>query len=182
MKDYTKVSRYLSYLLRHKPEDLNLNIDKNGWVSVKELLEKINETKYTLTLQDLSNIVETDNKGRYSFRDDKKTYIRANQGHSTTQVNLDFKKENPPDILYHGTSKSYLSSIRKTEIKPMTRQYVHLSSDIETATKVGARHGEVVVIEIDAKKMFEDGFDFFISDNGVWLTKVVSPKYFLNII
>ena len=174
------IGKFLCLILRHKPNLIGITLDQNGWASTQEIIYALNKTNKKISIEQLVNIVNTDNKKRFSFNEDK-SKIRANQGHSIP-VDLSLVELAPPAVLYHGTSKSHLSQIRKTEIKPMTRQYVHLSADITTANKVGKRHGEVVVIEIDAKRMVEDGFNFFISDNGVWLTKVVSPKYFLNII
>lgn len=175
-----KLSRYLSYLLRHHPEDLNLSMDEEGWVEVEELISKINsETKYKIDMNLLEKIVKEDDKGRYVFTGNK-TYIRACQGHSKKDLKIKFAELIPPEILYHGTSKENFKLINETGIKSMTRQYVHLSDNINTARKVGARHGEIIVIVIDTKKMSEDGIKFYKSENGVWLTDYVDTKYFLK--
>lgn len=169
-----KDSKYLSYLLRHHPEKANLNMDNSGWVEIHELIKNTSFTK-----EYLEEIVNTDKKRRYSFSQDKK-YIRANQGHSIP-VNLGLTPQAPPEILYHGTAKRFKSQIIKDGIKKMSREYVHLSSNYETAVKVGSRHGEPVVLIIDTKKMNEDGVEFFLSENKVWLTNYVAPKYIKNI-
>ena len=174
----TLQSKYMSYLLRHHPEDGNLALDKNGWCDTNALIKAIQRKYNDFSLKTLISIVETDSKQRYSFNEDK-SLIRANQGHSTTQVDIEFKEVIPPDVLYHGTAKRFLESIYKEGLKPMERQYVHLSRDYETALKVGKRHGTVAVIKINCKKMIENGIKFYLSENGVYLTKKVLPKYFL---
>ena len=167
-----KLSKYLSYLLRHHPEDANLTMDENGWVDIVELLNNTNG-KFSMAI--LTRIVETDEKKRYSF-DTNRTKIRANQGHSI-DVNPDLEKKTPPDILYHGTAERSFDSIMKTGIMHQTRRYVHLSKDYDTALKVGLRHGDAIVLELDTKTMSKDGIDFYISENGVWMTEYVDPKY-----
>lgn len=127
----------------------------------------------------LEEIVRTDNKQRYSFNEDK-TLIRANQGHSIP-VDVELTKAVPPDILYHGTGEKYVSSIDKEGLLPKSRLYVHLSKDEDTAVNVGKRHGKPVVYKVDARKMQEDGFEFFLSVNGVWLTKEVTVKYIFKL-
>ena len=171
-------SKYLSYLLRHNPSDIGLYMDSQGWVSVYELLNRLDKhNKYKVSLDELKEIVETDNKQRYSFKDDFK-FIRANQGHSLESVDINFKSFKPSGLLYHGTSEKSLDSILSSGgLKPMSRLYVHLSKDVETAERVGSRHGKGVVLAIDAKAMWDDGYDFFESDNGVVLIKEVPMKY-----
>ena len=127
----------------------------------------------------LEKIVRTDNKQRYSFNDDK-TKIRANQGHSIP-VDVELEQKTPPDILWHGTGEKYVSSIEAEGLIPKTRLYVHLSSDPDTAIKVGSRHGKPVVYEVATKEMKDDGYVFFQSVNGVWLTKHVPTKYLKRI-
>ncbi len=170
-----KDSRYLSYLLRHNPQNANLNMDKHGWVSVQEL---INNTNGKFSFLYLEQIVKEDKKQRYSFSEDK-TKIKANQGHSI-HIDLGLHPIKPPDILYHGTAERFIDKIEKDGVKKMTRDYVHLSKDLETAISVGKRHGKPCIIVIDAKRMYEEGNEFFLSDNKVWLTNYVSPKYFLR--
>ena len=177
---YTKLSRYISYLLRHHPEDLNLYMDVNGWVNCKELIDKIHKTgKYIINIDILKRIVKEDDKQRYSFSEDG-LYIRANQGHSIEYIDLQLTPVEPPDILYHGTAEKYVRSIIESgALLPMKRQHVHLSLDVMTALQVGARHGGApIVLVIDAKRMYEDGCKFYKSENNVWLTHDVEMKYF----
>lgn len=171
-------SKYLAYLLRHNPSDIGLYMDSQGWVSVDELLNRLDKhNKFKIDLDYLKDIVSSDEKQRYSFKDDFK-YIRANQGHSLESVNINFKSFKPSGVLYHGTSEKSLDSILSSGgLKPMSRLYVHLSKDEETAKNVGSRHGNVVVLVINAKAMWDDGFGFFESDNGVVLVKEVPMKY-----
>ena len=179
MKDLTKASKYIALLLRHKPEEGDLTLDKEGYCSTNDLVKALKRKFTWFTLEDLKDIVVSDEKGRYSFNETK-SKIRANQGHSTAQVDITFEEVTPPDILYHGTATRFLDDIYREGLKPMSRQYVHLSKDTETATKVGTRHGTLYIINIDAKKMHEDGYKFYLSDNGVYLTKAVPTKYFIN--
>ena len=165
-------SKYLALILRHKPELVNLELMKDGWVQVIKLLKNTD-----FTLDELEEIVTTDKKGRYQFSENKQ-FIRAVQGHSK-QVDIEFKEFIPTKELYHGTADRFYSSILQEGIKKMSRQYVHLSSDIETAKLVGKRHGNVKIITIDAIKMFKDGYKFYIADNGVILTDIVPTKYFI---
>jgi putative RNA 2'-phosphotransferase len=171
MNDLIKIGRKISYLLRHNPEDLTM--DKNGWVNVNELLHKLNITKFIL-----DSIVDTNDKKRYSYNEDM-TLIRANQGHSIN-VDVELEQKIPPVILYHGTSPDYIKSIMKDGLNKMNRQYVHLSSDIETAINVGKRHSkrnEPIILIIDCKSMVKNGYKFYLSNNGVWLTDHVPQKY-----
>lgn len=172
LMEMEKTSVFLSLVLRHKPEAAGITLDEHGWAEVSELLDGINATGRKIDMEMLEEIVRTDEKGRYSL----KTLIRANQGHSAP-VDVELKETVPPEVLYHGTATKSLEAIRKEGIKPMNRLYVHLSKDLETATKVGARHGECVILKLNTKKMVEDGVKFYLSENGVWLTKYVDVKY-----
>ena len=165
-------SKYLALILRHKPELVNLELMQNGWVQVVQLL---NNTDFTI--DELEEIVTTDTKLRYQFSEEKQ-FIRAVQGHSA-KVKIEFKEFVPTKELYHGTAERFFDSILIDGIKKMSRQFVHLSKDIETAKKVGERHGKVKVIAIDAVKMYNDGYKFFIAENGVVLTDFVPTKYFI---
>lgn len=172
-----EISKYLSYILRHKPETINLKLDKEGWGNIQYIIDN---SEMKLSYDIIKEIVDTNDKQRFSISNDGKK-IRANQGH-TTNVDLTFKKAVPPIILYHGTQENNISSIMKKGLLPMERQYVHLSSDIETAKKVGDRRkGKTVILTVDTKQMFSDGIDFYISDNNVWLVKEVNKKY-INIV
>lgn len=169
-----EISKYLSYILRHKPENINLKLDKEGWADIQYIIDNSNmELSYNI----IKEVVDTNDKQRFSISEDGKK-IRANQGHTTNKVNITFKKEIPPIILYHGTKEEYLSSIMKKGLLPMERQYVHLSKDIETAKKVGDRRkGKTIILSINTKQMFADNIDFFLSDNNIWLVKKVNKKY-----
>ena len=170
----TTISRYLSYILRHHPEDIQIELDSHGWADVEKLLEGMSK-KYPLTMKILEDIVYTDQKGRYAFNEDK-TKIRARQGHSIF-VDVDLLKADPPKYLYHGTTTRFKNSIDKEGLKPMTRLYVHLSYDEKTAYLVGKRHGKPLIYRVQSRKMAEDGYTFFLSENGVWLTETVPVKY-----
>jgi putative RNA 2'-phosphotransferase len=167
-------SKFISLILRHKPETIGISLDEHGWAKVDELIAGVNKT-HPIDMGLLEKIVAEDEKQRYSFNEDK-TLIRANQGHSIP-VDVELEKKTPPDILWHGTGEKYVSSIDEMGLVPKTRLYVHLSSDYDTAVKVGSRHGKPIVYQVDAKKMSDDGFEFFISVNGVWLTKNVPVEY-----
>ena len=171
-----KLSVFISLVLRHKPDAAGITLDEHGWANVEELLRGINETGRKISMEILEDIVATDNKQRYSFNEDK-TLIRANQGHSIP-VDVELKEQNPPEILYHGTATRFLNSILIDGLKPMSRLYVHLSKDIETAWKVGKRHGDPVILKINSRDMYKDGYKFYLSENGVWLTEKVDAKYF----
>ena len=166
--------KFLALILRHKPETIGITLDEHGWANVDELIAGIAATR-PFTMEMLEEIVRTDTKQRYSFNEDK-TLIRANQGHSIP-VDVELKKENPPEILWHGTGKKYVESIERQGLLPESRLYVHLSSDYQTARTVGSRHGSPVVYQIQAGVMAADGYDFYLSVNGVWLTKAVPIQY-----
>lgn len=173
--DLTSKGKFLALILRHQPEKANISLDKHGWANVNDIIKNV---KF-LSKEDLDNIVESDSKNRYEYSDFK-LKIRARQGHSVP-VNLELKEVKPPDILYHGTATRFLESIYDKGIIKGCRQYVHLSSTIETATKVGERHGTPYILNIDAKQMYEDGIKFYLSSNNVWLTDYISPKYIVTL-
>ena len=177
-KNYTNLSKYISLILRHKPEVIGISLDEHGWADVGKLIEGINRSSTYIDMAILETIVSTDEKQRYSFSEDKK-HIRANQGHSVdVDVELERVSVNDvPLVLYHGTGKKYVESIEASGLIPKSRLYVHLSSDIETAVKVGKRHGGGALYLIAALEMAGDGYEFYLSKNGVWLTKEVPVKY-----
>lgn len=164
------MSKQLSYLLRHKPEDANLHMDNHGWVEIDELVRNAKMTRDAI-----EKIVATSDKKRFSISDDGKR-IRANQGHSF-HVDLELESVKPPPILYHGTATRFVDSIMKDGIKCMDRDYVHLTDKYETAINVGKRHGKPRVFTVLAEDMWRDGIEFYHSVNGVWLTKYVDTKY-----
>ena len=177
MIDYERISKFISLVLRHKPEAANLTVDKYGYAQVDELVAYLNKKYGGFTVTDLDTIVETDDKQRYSYNNDH-TKIRANQGHSFP-VDLGLEAQKPPLLLFHGTSTKYLDSIMEKGIISKSRQYVHLSKDVDTAHTVGLRHGAgTVILVVSAEQMWKDGYKFFLSDNGVWLVDEVPTKYF----
>ncbi|CAM4001699.1 RNA 2'-phosphotransferase [Flavobacterium branchiophilum] len=178
-KENKNTSKFLSLVLRHAPETIDLALDENGWANVAELIEKCNKNHNKIDFDNLVTIVETNDKKRFAFNEDQ-TKIRANQGHSI-EVDLNLKEVTPPDILYHGTVASALSEIKEFGLKKMSRQHVHLSKDIETAIKVGARRGKPIILEIDSKRMKDENFIFYVSENGVWLTDAV-PSQFIKLL
>jgi putative RNA 2'-phosphotransferase len=174
-KEDMKISKFMSLVLRHKPEEIGLKLDEHGYLNTSELIERMNRKGYKVTDSDIKRIVIEDDKQRYSFNDNE-TKIKANQGHSLS-VNLELEAVKPPNELYHGTSTRFSDSICQSGILKQSRQYVHLSFDIETALKVGKRHGEPVVFVINSQQMYEDGYNFYLSENKVWLTDYVPVKY-----
>jgi putative RNA 2'-phosphotransferase len=169
------ISKFMSLVLRHKPETIGLQLDENGWVSVAELIEKLNAKGAAVNIAIVNTVVDTNDKKRFAFNEDK-TMIRANQGHSI-EVELNLKAVTPPDVLYHGTASRFVESILKEGLQKQQRQQVHLSQLQETATAVGSRHGKPVILNINAKAMAEAGFAFYLSDNGVWLVDSVPVEY-----
>lgn len=174
-KRLVKLSKYLARHLRHQPEAIGLTLEPGGWVAVDALLAAARRHGVELTRADLDEIVARNDKRRFSF-DETAQRIRANQGHSIA-VDLQLAPATPPDALYHGTSKATLGPILREGLRKMRRQHVHLSRDIATALQVGSRHGAPVVLLVDAATMARDGAEFYLSDNGVWLTESVPPHY-----
>ena len=179
-KKIEKLSKFLSLVLRHKPEQIGIALDEHGWANVNELIAGFKKSGREMTAEILAEIVATDNKQRYSYNDDK-TLIRANQGHSIP-VDVELKEMDPPPCLYHGTAMLFVPRIMKEGLKPMSRLYVHLSKDIATAKNVGKRHGTPKVLRVNSFRMAKDGIKFYLSENGVWLTKYVDPKYLEGVI
>ena len=167
-------SKYLSLILRHKPETIGITLDEHGWAKVDDLIAGIAKT-HSCNMKILEEIVDTDEKQRYSFNEDK-TLIRANQGHSIA-VDVELEEAAPPKELWHGTGEKYTASIEAQGLIPKSRLYVHLSKDRETAVKVGRRHGKPVLYRIKSGELRADGYSFFLSKNGVWLTKEVPVRY-----
>ena len=174
-KENKKISKFLSLILRHKPQTIGLNLDENGWADVDELLQKSSRIGRVFSRKKLDIVVETNDKKRFAFSDDGKR-IRANQGHSI-EIDLKLEETEPPETLYHGTYRQVVDVIFKDGLKKMQRHHVHLSSNIQTATRVGERRGKAVILTVESGRMFEDGHVFYLSDNGVWLTDVVPPQY-----
>jgi putative RNA 2'-phosphotransferase len=170
-----KISKFLSKVLRHQPEIIGLELDQNAWANTEELLKKANQNGISLDFELLKETVDKNSKKRFAFSPDFKK-IRASQGHSF-ETELGYENQRPPDFLLHGTSQNVVESIKLNGIEKRSRQFVHLSSDPKTASEVGKRHGKPYIFTVSAAKMYDEGFRFFLSDNGVWLTEFVPPEY-----
>lgn len=171
-------SKFLSLLLRHRPDTLNLTLDQSGWIAVDTLLEALTPTEHTMTADDLVKLVQNNDKQRFVFSPDGRK-IRAAQGHSVP-VDLGLVPSVPPERLYHGTVQKFLDDIRKDGLKAMQRRQVHLSADRATALKVGSRRGTPIILEVRAGAMQDQGFEFYLAENGVWLTDSVPPAFILE--
>jgi putative RNA 2'-phosphotransferase len=169
------LSKFLSLVLRHRPGAAGVSLDREGWVDVDELLSGARRHGVAITQDDLRHIVATDDKQRLAFSEDGRR-IRANQGHSRP-VDLGLLPTTPPVVLFHGTVERAVEPILATGLERRARQYVHLSPDVETARKVGARRGQPVILRIDAAAMAAAGHAFYLSRNGVWLVEAVPPAY-----
>ncbi|WP_164104456.1 RNA 2'-phosphotransferase [Candidatus Laterigemmans baculatus] len=169
-------SKFLSLVLRHKPEVIGMQLDPEGWLEIAALLDKANQHGHSLTLELLHEVVATNDKKRFSLSDDG-LRIRANQGHSITAVDLKLEPATPPGALYHGTVEAFLGGIRKHGLLKRSRNHVHLSADELTATKVGSRRGKPIVLTVAAARMHQAGHQFYLSANGVWLTEAVPAEY-----
>jgi len=173
--DTIQLSKFLSFVLRHKPDAIGLVLDAQGWAGIAELIERANAAGTQFSREDLLYVVETSDKKRFSISADG-LRIRAAQGHSIS-VELGLMPIEPPPVLYHGTATRFIEAILSQGLKPQTRQQVHLSIDEPTARRVGQRHGKPVILEIDARRMHAEGFKFCRADNGVWLTDQVPPEF-----
>jgi putative RNA 2'-phosphotransferase len=175
MTRLVKISKFLSYYLRHRPDLLGLQLAPGGWVEVDLLIKAANKQNFPLNLQELQQVVAQNDKQRFSFNETG-NLIRANQGHSIA-INLQLKPIIPPAILYHGTYLQVVSLIEKEGLKKMSRHHVHLTADIDLAKKVGARRGYPIIFQVNALVMSKAGYTFFCSNNGVWLTEFVPVEY-----
>jgi putative RNA 2'-phosphotransferase len=169
------LSKYLALRLRHQPHEIGLKLDGNGWADVEELIDRAAGDGVEFTPQELADVVANNNKRRFEF-DEAGTRIRARHGHSI-DVDLALPPRRPPDMLFHGTVDRFLDAIQANGLLPMARDHVHLSADVQTARTVGGRRGRPVVLEVAAAEMAADGREFWLSTNGVWLTKAVPPRY-----
>lgn len=169
----SRTARLLSLVLRHAPDRIGLTLGADGWVPTRDLLAALRRHGHRTTPEELADIVSADDKGRFTLSEDGRR-IRAAQGHSV-EVDLRLEPLEPPEILFHGTSSRSLDAIFEEGLRPMSRRQVHLSVDVETATKVGRRHGRPVVLEIAAGALHRAGSLFYRADNGVWLVDAVPP-------
>lgn len=170
-----RASKFLSLVLRHRPDRAGLALDAGGWVGVEELLRGANASGFRLTREELMEVVERNDKRRFALSEDG-ARIRASQGHSV-EVELGYEPRRPPRLLYHGTAAPFLDSIRASGLNRGRRHHVHLSPDEETAARVGGRRGRPVVLEVEAGRMADEGFLFYLSANGVWLTESVPVRH-----
>jgi putative RNA 2'-phosphotransferase len=170
-----RISKFLSCVLRHQPELIGIDLDRGGWANVGELLAACARSSFVITRHELEFVVKHNRKQRFAFSDDG-SRIRAQYGHSI-RIELDYVPTEPPGTLFHGTAYASLAAIRQNGLTAQHRQYVHLSPDRETALEVGRRHGQAVVLEVQARRMYKAGFRFFCAPNGIWMTEQVPPKY-----
>lgn len=177
-KENVEISKFLSYVLRHKPEAIGLELDNEGWVDIITLIDCASKKGLKLDQEIIYYIVEKDDKKRFSISSDG-LRIRAAQGHSSQQVKIKYEERKPPTYLYHGTATKFLLSIREQGLNAKSRHYVHLSPDENTAFQVGLRYGKPVIIKVKALSMHKKGFKFYQADNGVWLTKFVPASLFI---
>lgn len=173
--DLVQLSKFLSLVLRHKPQEIGLELDPNGWAGVDELIRLANARGRTLTRPLLEQIVAGNDKQRFAFSPDG-LRIRASQGHSL-EIDLALSPAAPPEFLYHGTATRFLASIRTQGLLPGSRQHVHLSPDGATARQVGERHGRPAILTIAAQSMSTAGHPFYLSANHVWLTPHVPVEF-----
>lgn len=175
-KEAKRISKFLSLVLRHCPETIGLDLDNNGWAKVSELMDKAAQKNVHFNKEDLEWIVANNDKQRFAFNEDY-SKIRANQGHSLKAIDLQLQAIEPPRILYHGTVTKFIDSIKASGLQKRSRQHVHLSADLTTAKTVASRRGVPVILKIEALKMHQEGFAFYQSKNGVWLTDEVPKEY-----
>lgn len=176
-KNKKQISKFLSLVLRHQPEKIDIKLDDQGWVDVSLLLKQMKAYGKNIDFELLSEVVRTNDKKRFAFSEDG-SKIRANQGHSIS-VDLKYKETEPPVFLYHGTVSKFIGDIKDKGLLKMNRHHVHLSESIETATKIGARRGKPIILTIKSGEMFKQGYKFYKSENNVWLTEMI-PSNFIN--
>jgi len=174
-KETTRLSKQLSYVLRHNPGSIGITLDEQGWTDVAVLLKRLAANSYPVTMDVLRHVVTTNAKQRFSLNE-VETKIRANQGHSV-EVELGYTATTPPEFLYHGTVDRFVAAIMQQGLQKMNRHHVHLSADTATATIVGQRRGKPLILQINAAKMHGAGYSFYVSDNNVWLTDEVPPAF-----
>lgn len=174
-KELRKKSKFLSLVLRHRPETIGVELDEAGWVEVDVLMDALARHNRTMPRSTLDEVVQKNDKQRFSFSEDG-TRIRANQGHSV-DIELGYESATPPEVLLHGTPQQFVSTIAEEGLKKMNRHHVHLHVDVETSTAVGSRRGKPVLLTIRALDMHNAGHEFFVTPNDVWLTDHVPPEF-----
>lgn len=177
-KSLEDTSKFLSYVLRHEPQAIGLTLDSEGWADIAALIEGARQAGTILNRDLIQQVMDTSDKKRFTISEDG-LRIRAAQGHSTKTVAITYPEKVPTEFLYHGTAARFLESILKEGLRPGKRHHVHLTQDEQTAVAVGQRYGKPVVLKIEALRMHQQGFKFFLAENGVWLTDRVPPE-FLN--
>ncbi|QAX84768.1 RNA--NAD 2'-phosphotransferase [Pseudomonas sp. DTU12.3] len=179
-KQLTHISKFLSFVLRHNPKSIDIQLDSEGWTLINDIIEGAEKQGLSINKSQILSILELSEKKRFAVSDDE-TKIRALQGHTTSDVDIAYAEKIPPEFLYHGTAKNFLRSILKDGLIPGSRQYVHLTQDLQSAIAVGGRHGSPIALKINALEMHRNGVHFYQAENGVWLTKKVHPTYILNL-
>ncbi len=174
--NFSELSKFLSYILRHEPQSIGLQLDAEGWASIGELISLATKAGKQFDRELLQQVVNTSDKKRFTISGDGLS-IRAAQGHSSEQVSIDYKAITPPAVLYHGTATRFVESIRAQGLLPGQRHYVHLSESVETASQVGERYGKLHLLVVDCARMSAAGHEFYMADNNVWLTKQVPAEY-----
>ena len=174
---HTKISKFLSYILRHHPEDIGLDVDARGWAHLPSLISKAQNNGRSISKKQIMEVMEKSDKQRFTLSDDGE-YIRAGYGHSI-DVELGLEPKSPPVQLFHGTAQQNVVSILETGLQPQDRTHVHLSDNIADAQAVGSRHGQPQILGVQAQKMYAAGFPFYQSDSepAIWLVQKVPPKY-----
>lgn len=175
-KQLTELSKFLSYILRHEPQSIGLQLDTEGWANIEEFISLAAKAGKQFDRESLHQIVDTSDKKRFNISTDGLS-IRAAQGHSSAQVNITYKSVTPPAVLYHGTATRFLESIRAQGLLPGQRHYVHLSESVETASQVGERYGKLHLLVVDCARMSAACHEFYLAENNVWLTKQVPAEY-----
>jgi putative RNA 2'-phosphotransferase len=174
-EEYKQISKFLSLVLRHQPELIGIELTTDGWVNIPFLLAQMSKHGKVIDRDTLEKVVQSNDKQRFSI-DQEHNRIRANQGHSV-EVDLGLAAQTPPPVLYHGTATKFLDSILAEGLQKQQRHHVHLSANLDTARKVGQRHGKPIILTVDTVAMTANGFSFYLSDNLVWLVDSVPPNF-----
>lgn len=172
-----KLSRFLSLVLRHKPEEIGVELDEHGWANVDQLIQKMGQAGKAVNRGKVEWIV-TENADRFSLSEDRKR-IRANEGH-TVKIDLGLEAIEPPEVLYHGTADRLMKSIEARGLQKRGRQHVHLTDDFKEAKLTGMRHGAPAILLVEARRMWLDGWKFYLTETGVWLTDQEIPVRYLE--